>query len=93
MPKHDFVTENVTIDETGDRFAFIVDTWRGGSSFLDISSKKVSRRMVVYTATGQQLATIPLNPVEHHDFDSSMSPDGHRLAILGEDAVTVVNLE
>ena len=93
MPKHDIVTENVRINESGDRFAVIVDTWRGGSSLLDISGKRVARRVVVYTEKGQQLATVPLNPVEHRDFDFSLSPDGHRLAILDEDTVTVVDLE
>jgi hypothetical protein len=93
MPKHDIVTEEVRIDESGERFAFIVDTWRGGSNFLDISGNKVARRVVVYSATGKQLATVPLNTAEHGDFDFSLSPDGHRLAILGEDTVSIVNLE
>jgi hypothetical protein len=91
--KHDIITENIRIDENGDRFALIVDTWRGGSRFLDISGKRVARRVVVYATTGQQLATVPLNPAEHQNFDFSISPNGHRLAILDEDTVTLVNLE
>ena len=69
----------------GDRFAFTVETWRGGSRALDISSKRVARRVVVYTETDGQLATVPVNTNYHlRDFDVSMSPDGHRLAILDE---------
>jgi len=41
MPKHDspsyYVSAWATPDQHGDRFAFTVDTWRGGSRFLDIS--------------------------------------------------------
>ena len=97
MPKQDMVMEEAKIDERGDRFAFIVDTWRGGSRFLDIGGKRVARRIVVYTDTGQQLATVPVNPAHEPeagpDFDFSMSPDGHRLAIVDADTVTIVDLK
>jgi hypothetical protein len=93
MPKYDIVTEEVRSDALGDRVAFIVETWRGGSRALDISGNRVARRVVVYTDTGQQLATAQVNPVLHRDFDFSMSSDGHRLAILDEGSVTVIDLE
>ncbi len=93
MPKHDVVTQEVKSDELGDRFAFIVETWRGGSRPLDISANRVARRVVVYTDTGRQLATAHVNPVLRRDFDLSMSPDGHRLAILDEGVLTVIDLE
>jgi hypothetical protein len=93
MPKHDVVTDEVRSDERGDHFAFIVETWRGGSRLLDISGNRVGRRIVVYAGTGQQLATVPVSPIYHRNFDFSMSPDGHRLAILDEGIVTVVDLE
>jgi hypothetical protein len=94
MPKHDYVMgEPARSDEHGDRFAFMVETWRGGSQLLDISGKRVARRVVVYTDTGQELALIPVSTTYHRDFDFSMSPDGHRLAILDEGVVTIVELE
>lgn len=97
MPKHDTPQYSVgfwaTSDERGGRFAFTVDTWRGGSRFFDISGKLVARRIVVYSETGQELASIPVSPMYHRDFDFSMSPAGHRLAILDEDVVTVVDMQ
>lgn len=61
MPKHDTVAPYwAASDERGDRFAFSVQTWRGGSGFLDISGKMVARRVVVYTETGQELTAVPV---------------------------------
>ena len=82
-----------TSDERGDRFAFTVDTWRGGSRLFDISGKLVARRIVVYEETGRELASVPVSTVYHRDFDFSLSPDGHRLAILEEGIVTVVDMQ
>jgi hypothetical protein len=94
MPKHDLVDSYwMTSDERGDRFAFSIQTWRGGSVFLDISGKMAARRVVVYTETGQELATVPVNPGYHRGFDFSLSPDGHRLAILDEGVLTVVEIQ
>jgi hypothetical protein len=94
MPRHDFVVPYWTaFDERGDRFAFTVETWRGGSTFFDISGKRVARRVVVFTEAGQQIAAIPVSTTYHRDFDFAMSPDGHRLAILDKGVLTVVDLE
>jgi hypothetical protein len=98
MPKHDIVGglvwPPIRSDERGDRFAITVETWRGGSRALDISGKRVARRVVVYTETGQQLATVPVNTNYHlRNFDFSMSPDGHRLAILDEGVVAVADMQ
>lgn len=82
-----------TSDECGDRFAFTVDTWRGGSPFFDISGKLVARRIVVYDEKGRELASVPVSTAYHRDFDFSLSPDGHRLAILDEGMVTVVDMQ
>jgi hypothetical protein len=98
MPKHDVVRNEVRSDERGDRFAFTVQTWRGGVSALDIGGKVVAFRIVVYSEDGQELATVSLNPqlanislnaYYYRRFDFSMSPDGHRLAILDEGVLTV----
>jgi hypothetical protein len=99
MPKHDialpspFVTNRTTSDERGDRFAFLVETWRGGSRFLDISGNRVARRIVVYSEAGQELASIPVGTTYHRDFDFSLSPNGHRLAILDQGVVMVADIE
>jgi hypothetical protein len=100
MPKHDVVTgsgyylpSEVRSDERGDRFAFTVETWRGGSQLLDISGNRVARRVVVYTDAGQELASIPVSTTYHRDFDFSMSPDGHRLAILDDGVLTIAELQ
>jgi hypothetical protein len=82
-----------TSDERGDRFAFTVNTWRGGRRFFDISDTLVARRIVVYDESGRELASIPVSTAYHRDFDFSMSPDGHRLVILDEGVVTVANIE
>jgi hypothetical protein len=82
-----------TSDERGDRFAFTVDTWRGGSRFFDISGKLIARRIVVYSDTGQELATFSVSTAYHRDFDFALSPDGHRLAILEEGIVTIADIK
>ncbi len=82
-----------TSDERGDRFAFTVDTWRGGSRFFDISGKLVGRRIVVYDEKGHELASVPVSTAYKLDFDFCLSPDGHRLAILDEGEVTVVDMQ
>lgn len=81
-----------TSDERGDRFAFTVDTWHGGLRFLDISGKLIARRIVVYDERGHELASVPVSTAYKRDFDFSLSPDGHRLAILEEGVVTVVDI-
>src|ERR1700680_543866 len=94
IPKHDLVDGNwASSDERGDRFAFTVETWRGGSRLLDISGNRVARRGVVYTDAGHELAAIPVSTTYHRDFGFSMSPDGHRLAILDEGVVTIAEIQ
>lgn len=102
MPKHDVVTDEVRSDERGDVFAITVQTWRGGLPALDIGGKVVAFRVEVYSETGQQLATVPLYPqlanvspnsYYYRRFGFAISPDGHRLAILDEGVVTVVDIK
>lgn len=89
----DFPGARVASDELGDRFAFIVSTWRGGSHPLDISGKRADRRIVVYSAVGQELASVPVSMSYHRDFDFCLSPDGHSLAILEDDSLSVLRLD
>jgi hypothetical protein len=102
MPKHDVVTDRVRSDEHGERFGITVQTWGGGVPALDIGGKVVGFRVVVYSETGQELAAVSLdphcanvslNPHYYHNFDFSLSPDGHRLAMLDEGIVTVLELQ
>ena len=100
MPKHDVVADEVRSDERGDRFAFTVQTWRGGAPALDIGANLAGFRVVLYSETGQELATVSLNQQlanvslnsdYDRQFDFSLSPDGHRLAILDEGVITIVD--
>lgn len=97
LPRHDvplyYAGAWATSDERGDRFAFVVETWRGGSRLLDISGNRAARRVVAYTETGQEIASVPVSTTYHHDFDFSLSPDGHHLAILDEGELSVVELD
>ena len=94
MPRHDIVGPYWTaVDEKGDRCAFTVGTWRGGSRALDVSGKRIARRVAVYNDAGQELVSILVSTTYHQDFDFSLSPDGHRLAILDEGVLTVVEIQ
>ncbi len=100
MRKHDHIHINmVTVDERADRFAFLVDTVRGENRRLDIGGHLVARRALVYADTGQQLVAIPMSTTRNpdfapdFDFSFSMSPDGHRLAILDGGLLTVADLD
>jgi hypothetical protein len=96
MPKgvipYDFLGPWATSNLNGTRFAFIVSTWRGGSNFLDISGRRVERRVVVLSETGKELASIQISLNHRHDFDFSLSPDGRRIAILDQNEVTIRDL-
>ncbi|MHB8501144.1 MAG: hypothetical protein ACYDCG_01635 [Candidatus Acidiferrales bacterium] len=82
-----------TPDEHVDRFTFIVETRRGGSRALDISGKRVARRVAVYSEAGQELASLPVSTTYQRDFDFSLSPDGHRLAVLDQGVLTILQIE
>jgi len=81
------------MDERYDRFAFMVDTEHGAHPSLDIGGHLVARRVVVLDATGKELVSIPTETPYQMDSNFSLSPDGHRLAILDDGVVTVVELE
>ena len=94
VPKHDYIDySRIATDEHFDRFAFMAYTVRGEHPRLDISGHLVARRVLVLDGTGEELASIPTNTHYHMDSNFSMSPNGHRLAILDEGVVTVVELE
>jgi len=78
-------------DDTGDRFAAAVTVWRGGSWLLDIGSHRTARRVAVYeTATGRELITFPVTP--RALIDVAMSPDGHRIAVLANEILTIADV-
>ncbi|MGH9775920.1 MAG: hypothetical protein ACRD50_13345 [Candidatus Acidiferrales bacterium] len=92
-PKHEKIDPNkIATDERYDRFAFMVITVRGAHPSLDISGHVVARRILVLDQTGNELSSIPTETNYHLDFNFAMSPDGHRLAILDEGVVTIVEL-
>jgi hypothetical protein len=94
MPKHDLMDYfKITTDERYDRFAFMVITIRGEHPLLDIGGHLVARRLLVLDETGKQLASIPTDTHYHMDTNFSMSPDGHRLAILDDGVLTIAELQ
>ncbi len=71
-----------------------VPTLRGGNRTLDISGHVTARRVAVYDIKARkELASVPVNPTHRYRFEFDLSPDGHRLAILEDDAVKVVDLD
>jgi hypothetical protein len=80
--------------ERGNRMAVDLLTMRGGNQSLDISSHVTERRIAVYDIeAGKELASIPVNPKHQYRFEFDLSPDGHRLAILEDDTVKIVDIE
>jgi hypothetical protein len=79
--------------ERGNLVAVDLLTIRGRNRTLDLSGHVTARRIAVYDIeTGKQLASIPVNP-RPRNFEFDLSPDGHRLAILEDDKVRVVDIE
>jgi hypothetical protein len=106
LPKHDEPAANITYvkgDASGDRFAFVIDTWRGDNAFLDIGGHLAARRVVVYRSeTGAQLTSLSVYPpVPHYGvalgivpgFAIALSPDGHVLAVLSEGVLTIAKVD
>jgi hypothetical protein len=90
-------------DASGDRFAIVIDTLRGGNAALDIGGHLVARRVVVYSSeSGTELMHLSVYPpVPHYGvllgivpgFTFDLSPDGHTLAILSEGVLTIAKVE
>jgi|SRR5215813_11781855 len=98
LPRHDtplgyFGGAWATSANGGDRIAFMVSTFRGGSNFFDIAAKLTGCRVVVYANDGRQIASIPVGTKYQSDFDFALSPDGHRLAILESGLLTIADLK
>lgn len=94
MPKRDWISPGkIATDERNERFAFMLNTERGAHPHLDISGRLVARRVLVLDRAGKDVASIPTDTRYHIDSNFSLSPDGHRLAILDDGVVTVVGLE
>ncbi|HKV77343.1 MAG TPA: hypothetical protein VJP02_04345 [Candidatus Sulfotelmatobacter sp.] len=106
LPKHDtpsLATIYVKGDASGDRFAFVIDTVRGGSAALDIGGHLAARRVVVYSSeSGAQLTSLSVYPpVPHYGvalgivpgFAFDLSPDGRVLAVLSEGVLTIAKVD
>jgi hypothetical protein len=99
MAKHDLVWpysltgEILRPDESADRFAFLVETWRGGSRFLDISGHPVAQKIEIYSDAGQKLGELSVKVPFRRDFDYALSPDGHWLAAHEGDIVQIVKID
>jgi hypothetical protein len=78
----------------GDVIAVDLLTVKGRSWALDLSGHVTARRIAVYDIeAGKQLASIPVTSTHRYHFEFDLSPDGHRLAILEDDKVRVVDIE
>lgn len=94
LPSHDSIDpDKITTDDGYDRFAFMVNAEHGAHPNLDIGGHLTARRVLVLDATGSQLASIPTETHYHTNSNFSLSPDGHRLAILDQGILTVVELQ
>ncbi len=83
--KHDEIGRQIAIDEKGDRFSILVQTYVGNSDFLDMNGRLKSERIVVYNSTsGKRLAEIPVEHLPSIIFNFQLSPDGKLLAILSD---------
>jgi len=90
--KHEGCGNPLRMSEKGDRVVVACATQRGGSRMLDISSHLVAQRVVVYdVATGELLASIAVPPLSLFP-QLAISPDGHRIAVLVKDTVTVADI-
>ncbi|MBV9183194.1 MAG: hypothetical protein JO356_17970 [Acidobacteria bacterium] len=79
--------------ESGDRVAVDMLTTRGGKEVLDISIHVTARRIAVYDIeAGKEVASIPVNAKHNFHYEFDLSPDGHRLAVLEDSTVKIVDL-
>jgi len=96
MVKHESASSfwvPIRSSERGDRIAVDIETRQGGNRTLDISSHVTARRIAVYDIeAGKELGSVPVNPEHHYRFEFDLGPDGHRLAILEDEMVRVVDL-
>jgi len=106
LPKHDSPALNIVYvkgDMAGDRFAIVIDTFRGGSTALDIGGHLAARRVAVYSSkSGAQLTSLDIYPPVRHygvvlgivpGFAFDLSPDGRVLTVLSEGVVTIARVE
>jgi hypothetical protein len=96
LEKHEWILNHPAIrsSERGDRIAVDVVTMRGGIPALDIGNHPTARRITVYDVeAGEELASIAAQVNHRYGFQFDLSPDGHRLAILEDGIVRVIDLD
>ncbi|MGB8753701.1 MAG: hypothetical protein WCD06_18050 [Candidatus Sulfotelmatobacter sp.] len=96
MAKHESIVASQAIrsSERGDRIAVDIVTLRGGNRRLDISARATARRIAVYDVNaGKEVASMPASIKHRYRLELGLSPDGHRLAILEDDIVRVVDVD
>jgi hypothetical protein len=80
--------------ERGDRVAVDIITTRGGIPTLDIGSHATARRIAVYDIeAGREVASVPISVNYKYQFEFDLSPDGHRLAILRDGTIRLIDLQ
>jgi len=96
LAKHESVlaSQPIRSSERGDRIAVDIATLRGGNRRLDISAHATARRIAVYDVEAEkEVASIPASVKHRYRLEFDLSPDGHRLAILEDDIVRVVDVD
>jgi hypothetical protein len=96
LAKHETVPTFPPIQssERGDRIAADVVTVRGGNQRLDIGWHITSRRIAVYDISARnEVASVPAELKYRYHFEFDLSPDGHRLVILEDDSLRIVDLD
>lgn len=91
--KRDLVDSEIRQSADGAFFAVAIKTFRGGSSFFDVSPHLSGLRIVVFSSQGlSKVADIRVPHIPKNRFDFSLSPQGSRIAILTDDYLQVFSL-
>jgi hypothetical protein len=94
LQKREVTGIEVRPDETGNRFALAITKYKGAVAALDIGGHPGARRVVVYDSeTGEEKASLNVDPITRYQFDFALSPDGHRVAVLVDNVLTVADVQ
>lgn len=94
LQKREVTGIEVRPDESGSRFALAITKYKGAVAALDIGGHPVARRVVVYdSVTGEEKDSVNVDPIARYQFDFALSPDGHRVAVLVDNVLTVADVQ
>lgn len=77
----------------GKQIAVDLITVKGANGPLDLSGHVTARRIAIYDInTGKELASVPVSSKLAYHFEFDLAPNGHRIAILEDNKVRVIDL-